>query len=126
MAKRGSTKALSVTHEEFIAKRYGGKRSPSSGGDATDQGDVRTPELLLECKLTGGPGRLCNTHERYDCDCKRPTLSRQFEKVAVEAYSEGRRPKMALRFYDPSSILADSNGWVDLSVQLVKDDLDGS
>lgn len=123
MAKRGSVKELSVTHEDFIAAKYGGKRSKSSGGDASDQGDVRTPELLFECKLTGGPGRFCNIHDRYDCDCRRPTIARQFEKVAVEAYSEGREPRLALRYYDPSSILADRSGWVDLVARLVKDDV---
>lgn len=123
MAKRGSTKALSVAHEDAVAATYNGKRSPSSGGSNSDQGDVRAPGYLIECKLSGGPGRFCRKHETYDCECKRPTLARQFEKIAVEAYSEGRIPKVALRYYDPSSILSDRSGWVDLIVNLMSDDV---
>ena len=126
MAKRGSIKALSVTHEEFIAKAYGGTRSPSSGASEGDGGDVRAPDALFECKLSGGPGRFCRAHEQFDCPLERPTLARQFEKIAVAAYSEGKTPKVALRFFDPTSIVADRDGWVDLVVQLVKDDANGS
>lgn len=111
MAERGSSKALSVTHEEWIAKLYGGRRSASSGAADNDQGDVRSLEDLIECKLTGGPGAPA-----------RSTLLKTFEKVAQEAYSEGREPVVALRFYSPDCVLADSNGWVDLTVRRARED----
>lgn len=111
MSVRGSSKALSVEHEEWIAKRYGGKRSASSGGADNDQGDVRTGEDLIECKLTGRPGAPAKA-----------TLLKTFEKVAQEAFSEGRDPVVALRFHAPESILADGDGWVDLTVRRSSDD----
>lgn len=112
-----------MAHEDAVAAAYSGKRSPSSGGSDSDQGDVRTPDYLIECKLSGGPGRVCAKHDQFDCPCKRPTLARQFEKIAMEAFTEGRIPKIALRYFDPSSILADRYGWVDLVVNLMTDDV---
>lgn len=46
----------------------------------------------------------------------------EFEKIAKEAYAEGRTPALALRWYAPDSILADVDGWVDLMVRTVGDD----
>lgn len=109
MAKKGSSKALSVEHEEFIAKYYDGRRSESSGGADHDQGDVRDYRTLFECKAAR-PAR-------------KPTLVKQFEKVADEAWSEGREPAVALRYYWPDSPLADHRGFIDFSVRLVRDDL---
>lgn len=125
MAKKGSTKALSVDHENHIASVYCGTRSPSSGGSDTDEGDVRTWEFLIECKMTGSPGTICEEHSRIDCeDCmKVPTLVRHMEKVAKEAASTGREPLVCLRFYAPHSILADTRGWVDLTVRRTADDI---
>lgn len=111
MAKRGSSKDLSEQHETFVAKRYSGTRSKSSGGADNDQGDVRTEGFLIECKMTGKPGKPA-----------RSKLVQQFEKIAEEAWSEGKEPMLALRWYDPDSILADSFGWIDLIVRRVADD----
>ena len=123
MAKRGSTKRASVEHEEHIARLYDGIRSPSSGGADNDSGDVRTVGDLIECKTTGQPGKVCNRHTVQDCpDCLRTKLIRDFEKVAEEAYAEGRSPVVALRFYVPDSILADPRGYIYLSVRLSEDD----
>jgi hypothetical protein len=114
VAKRGSTKFLSVQQEDFIARNYHGRRSPSSGGAVTDQGDVRTPDYLIECKMSGGPGKPVKT----------PKLVKDLEKVTEEAWSEGKTPLLALRYYDPDSILADRDGWIDLVVQRVADHLE--
>jgi hypothetical protein len=112
MAKRGTSKALSVLHENKVAKDYNGKRSPSSGGADNDSGDVRTPKDLFECKMTGGP-------ERTN---RKPKLLQTLEKITEEAFSEGRRPVLALRFFDTESILSDSDGWIDLIVRPLGDD----
>lgn len=123
MAKRGSIKRLSVDHEDHVAREYQGVRSASSGGADNDNGDVRSKNDLIECKYTGQPGKTCKRHGVVDCpDCNRTTLLRQFEKVAEEAYMEGRSPVVALRIYCPDSILANPKGWVDLSVRLLGDD----
>jgi hypothetical protein len=108
MAKRGSSKRISVDHEDYIARVYRGKRSPSSGGAGHDNGDVRTEDLLIECKASRPNGR--------------PKTLRDFEKVAKEAYAEGRDPALALRYFAPESILANTDGWVDLIVRRVADD----
>ncbi len=111
MAERGSSKRLSVQHEDYIARVYVGVRSPSSGGADTDQGDVRSKSDLIECKLSGSYGKPA-----------RSTLLKQFEKIALEAYAEARDPLLCLRFFAPDSVLANSQGWVDLAVRLVLDD----
>jgi len=115
MAKRGSTKALSVAHERFIAEAYGGRRSPSSGAAEHDQGDVRaaTDGTLLECKYKGSPA---------DPLKSKPSILTVMEKIADEAWSEGKEPAVALRFFWPDSPLANRNGWVDLTVRLTDDD----
>lgn len=113
MATRGSSKALSVEHEEWVAMQYGGRRSPSSGGAAHDQGDVRTEKYLIECKLTGRPGKPAKS-----------TVLTHLEKIADEAYAEGREPLVALRFYSPDSMLANSQGWVDVVVRKVAEDVE--
>jgi hypothetical protein len=111
MAKRGTSKALSVLHEDKIAKELGGKRSPSSGGADNDSGDVRTKLELVECKMTGGPERKSS----------KPKFVKDLEKVTEEAFSEGRKPILALRYFDPDSILSDSKGWIDLIVRPLED-----
>lgn len=113
MANRGSTKALSVIQEERIADLYNGRRSASSGAADNDQGDVRSPSLLIECKMTGGPGR----------PVKKAKLVRDMEKVAEEAWTEDREPVICLRFFDPGSRLADKDGWIDLTVRLTHEDV---
>jgi hypothetical protein len=94
---------MSVDHEDYIARIYSGTRSPSSGAAAHDYGDVRTKDRLIECKSTRATGR--------------PKILKEFEKIAKEAFAEGREPTLALRYFAPESILADVDGWVDLIVQ---------
>lgn len=111
----GSKKALSKEHEEYVAARYGGRRSPSSGAAVTDIGDVRDRTWLIECKGKFG----VRTGEKP----VRSTLVRQFEKAADEAWEADRTPAMALRFYMPESPLADNYGFVDLIVKLLEDEV---
>lgn len=114
MAKRGTKKARSEEQERYIAKMYGGRRSPSSGAALHDQGDVRAAAdgTLFECKMTGEPGG----------EPKGGKLVTDFEKIADEAWAEGREPAVALRFWNPDSVLADPQGWVNLTVRLTNDD----
>lgn len=107
MAERGTRKRLSVEHEDKLAKLYDGKRSPSSGASKTDRGDVRCAKILIEAKMTKG---------------KIPAWVEKFEKITKEAYYEGREPMLAFRFYNPDSILADSEGWIDLVVRRAGED----
>jgi hypothetical protein len=115
MAQRGTSKRYSVEHEDHIANVYGGKRSRSSGAAVTDAGDVRTSDgQLIECKMTGNvlkPSQL-------------PTFVQHLEKVALEAWAENKIPALALRYYQPESKLAARDGWVDLIVRPVTDDLE--
>lgn len=113
MASRGSSKDLSVSHELYVALRYDGQRSRSSGAADTDQGDVRTKDALIECKFTGSPAKPLR---------RKPKLVAQMEKITDEAWSEGRDPAVALRFYWPESPLANNTGWIDLIVRRICDD----
>lgn len=116
MARKGTNKARSVEHEEFIARCYQGRRSPSSGAADHDEGDVKVGNakvggILFECKTTG--------------DSEKPakaTIVTRMEKVAEEAWSAGYEPALALRFYKPDSRLANDKGFVDLVVRRVADD----
>jgi hypothetical protein len=110
---KGSNKDRSRQHEDFIADLYEGKRSPSSGAADTDSGDVRVKDdqTLWECKLSG------NT-----ASPRRSTIVKQMEKIAYEAYEEGKEPGLALRFFDPDSTLAWDDGYVDVVVRLARDD----
>jgi hypothetical protein len=114
MARRGSSKARSVAHEEWIAWKYDGVRSPSSGAWDTDQGDVRSERLLIECKTTGTPEKPSTL----------PVFIQHLEKVVDEAWSESREGAVALRYYQPASKLADRDGWVDVIVHTVTADAD--
>lgn len=107
-------KELSKQHEEYIARKYQGIRSRSSGASDTDKGDVRIKgeKSLIECKLTGAPGG----------SSKRSTLLSHMEKVADEAWAEGYEPAVALRLFCPESPLSGLDGWVDLTVRLTSDD----
>lgn len=115
MAKRGTSKRKSVEHEDYIANLYGGVRSNSSGAADNDQGDVRTPTLLIEAKVTGNPGVKPKPL---------PKFVRELEKITEEAWSEGREPVLALRYFAPDSILANRQGWIDLAVRRAVDDAD--
>lgn len=124
MASRGSNKARSVDHEEFIARRYGGIRNAGSGALDTETGDVITYSTAFECKTTREP-KVC-VHERsyYSCaECyRKPTLVARMEKIIDEAQEVGKQGALALRFYDPTSSLANHHGFVDLVVRRVTDD----
>lgn len=115
MAAKGGSKALSVDHELWVANYYGGLRSFSSGAAQHDQGDVRVVDdaRLIECKFKGSPAKPLK---------KKPTLLSQMEKIADEAWSEGKDPMICLRYYSPDSSLANAHGWVDLVVRRVADD----
>ncbi len=119
VSRRGSVKALSDEHEKYIERLYAGVQSPSSGAAITDAGDVRVKAsgLLIECKLTGTPGVLPKS---------KPKIVKEFEKIAQEAWAEGRDPVLCLRYYDPESPLANRKGWIDLSVKLTTDDANGT
>lgn len=120
MAMRGSKKELSQRHERHIATVYQGQRSESSGAAVTDEGDVRVVRVsgdntLFECK--GKFGELTGKHPVAS------TVLTQFEKIVDEAYSINYEPALALRFYVPGSPIATDEGWVDLVVRLLEDDL---
>lgn len=113
MAAKGSRKQQSRLHEAAIAKAYGGRVSPSSGASLVDQGDVRTARDLIECKMRGAEFKPAKS------------ISVQLavmEKIADEAYMDGLDPAIALRLYAPDSPLA-QDGYVDMIVRLVKDDI---
>ena len=114
MAKRGTSKRKSQDQEKWIATLYSGKASPSSGASDTDQGDVRTAHSLIECKVTGEPGK--------EPRPQTPHFIKWLEKVALEAWSEGRQPALALRYFDPDSPLARPDGWIDVVVRTAADD----
>lgn len=111
MALKGSNKARSVEHEDFIARRYGGRRNPGSGAMDSEVGDVVSDDYAFECKTTGTPGSPA-----------RSSLITRMEKIAEEAYAVGKRPVLALRFFAPESPLADHKGFIDLVVRRVGDD----
>lgn len=113
MARRKSTRSFAREHEEWIAKQYGGTVSPSSGASVVDPADVRTEEELFECKATGYKSPAKSISVKVDV----------VEKIADEAYSEGKTPALPLRIYNPDSLLADSKGYVDLICRLVRDDV---
>jgi hypothetical protein len=111
MAKRGTVKRKSVEQEDFIAAHYNGRRSASSGAADTDAGDVRTEDYLIECKVMGNP------EEKI----RRPGFARDMEKITEEAWQEGRIPLLTIRWYDPSSLLADRFGWCDVVIRRLSD-----
>ncbi len=113
MAKKGTSKWFADQVEQKVAKFYGGKKSPSSGAAETDQGDVRTPELLIECKHKGYYGKPAQSISLKLSD---------WEKICDEAWSEDREPRMVLSMYNPGSVLSDRNGMVALAVMAMEDD----
>lgn len=112
MARRGSVKQLSEDHEEWVASRFGGTRSKSSGAAEHDAGDVRSHNLLIECKMTGHPGLVPK---------RLPAFIKQLEKITHEAWSESRDPVLALRYYAPGHALSGPNGWIDVVVMRTVD-----
>lgn len=106
-----------------MAALYEGVRSESSGAADNDQGDVRTVTQLIECKYTGSLER----DNRYITQGKEPPRSKllkDMEKLALEAWSEGRETVLAYREWAPESKLAGSDGWVDFTVRLQHEDVD--
>lgn len=108
MARRGSTKRLSVDQEDLVARLYGGSRSPSSGAAAHDGGDIRLEEHLAECKLKGGPGNPVDPL---------PVFVRDLEKVVDEAAQEGKDAFLIRSYYAPTSNLSDHTGWIHLAIR---------
>lgn len=111
MAKRGTSKYRSVVHEQWVADLYNGRRTNNSGANDLDPGDVRTDRFLIECKTTGEPERPANS-----------SLLKIFTKAADEAFGEGLEPVLCLQFYDAENVLANDEGWVNLTVRLAEDD----
>lgn len=111
MARRGSSKWFSVEHENFIAYLLGGRRTKASGASPHDLGDVNAPPWLVECKMTGNPSEVS----------RKSKLVKDFEKIAVEAHKMGLNPMVAMRYFDPSSPIANNEGWVDLVVMTAQD-----
>lgn len=109
MAARGTSKRRSVDQEEEVARLYRGKRSASSGAAAHDYGDVRTRWDLIECKYTQKPPK---------------QLFNELEKIAKEAFAEGLEPVLCLRWHVPGSILADADGYIDLTVRRMCNDVE--
>lgn len=115
MAKRGSKKALADQHETYIARLYGGERVVNSGQTDKNKGDVKTPDHLVECKMTGEPGKEA-----------RSSLITRMEKIADQAWEESLEPMLALRFFMPESVLASGEGYVDVTLKLSDADAYGS
>lgn len=114
MARRGTKKAHADAHEKYIATLYGGEQVNGSGQPDRVGGDVKTNWELFECKLTGQPGKPATS-----------SLITRMEKIADEAWEEGREPALCLRFFKPDSVLANKDGYVDLTVRLSTQDAHG-
>jgi hypothetical protein len=101
------------THEKYIAKLYQGEGTAGSGNGVRQKGDVRieTDDEIVECKYTDNKDGSGN-----------PRLVKIMEKVASEAYEEGKDPAIAMRWFMPESTLANSEGCVDLVIRLARDD----
>ena len=105
-------KEHSVAQENFIANKTGGRRSPSSGAWIYDDGDVDTEHFIIECKLSGNPEKTAKSISLKLED---------FEKVFDEAAVNRKTPVMALRIYNPDSVLADHKGNVDFICVTLKE-----
>lgn len=110
MQSRPKTKtAMAQRHEGYIARMYGGRRSPSSGASWSDRGDVRLSikneyDFTAECKAT----------ESKSYSLKLDT----WNKIVEEAQEQNRRPCMFIRFQ------LESGDSVDLVVRSIHDDLE--
>jgi hypothetical protein len=101
-----SRKAMSIEHEEYIAKMLDGKRERASGASITAPGDVITPTHLIECKVS---------------ESGTVSLSaKQWRKISEEAATRGRRPMGALRLRDPYN----KDRHVDVLVKLLDDEVE--
>jgi hypothetical protein len=113
-----TNKELSVKQETEMAKLYGGKRSPSSGAQPHDRGDVRY-RIGIEHTF----GHDDKTYYDFTAECK-VTRARQitirketWDKIEEEAREQDRRPCMFIRFYD-----GHSGRYKDLVIRSVEDD----
>lgn len=112
MANRKLIKDHSKAQEEHIAGAFDGRRSPSSGAWIYDDGDVENPTFVIECKMSGNPDKSAKSISLKLAD---------FEKVFDEASLNRKTPLMALRIYNPESVLADHKGNVDFVCVRLKD-----
>jgi Holliday junction resolvase len=108
LAKKTTT-ARAQAHENYIAKMYGGRRSPSSGASWSDRGDVRVTikddfDYTAECKTT----------EKLSFSIKLET----WNKIVEEAQEQNRRPCMFIRFEH------ETGKTTDLVVRSIHDDLE--
>jgi Holliday junction resolvase len=103
-----TTTARAQKHENYIAKMYNGRRSPSSGASWADRGDVRFDisdfQFTAECKTT----------EKKSFSIKKET----WDKIVEEAQEQNRRPCMFIRFEDETGRM------IDLVVRSIHDDLE--
>lgn len=106
MAKTKTARAQN--HENYIAKMYNGRRSPSSGASWSDRGDVRFE--IENYKFTAE----CKTTEKKSFSIKKDT----WNKIVEEAQEQDRRPCMFVRFEDESGQM------IDLVVRSIDDDLE--
>lgn len=102
-------KELSVEQEEWITQLYRGRRSPSSGANPGDRGDVRYSlneyDFVSECKATRN---------------KSISLKKDvWDKIKEEAEEADKRPSLFIRFYDE-----ETGKTTDLVVRSVYDDLE--
>jgi Holliday junction resolvase len=106
---------MSFKQETEMAKLYNGKRSPSSGAQPHDRGDVRyrvrTGDDLYEHEydFTGE----CKATRTKSMTIRKET----WEKIAEEAEEQGRRPCMFIRFLDQQT-----GRKIDLIIRSVEDD----
>jgi hypothetical protein len=107
MARRGTSKRKSRDQEDFVAGCYDGVVSPSSGAADTDQGDVRSPVSLIECKAMGEEGKE-----------DRPSLNQiltWLSEITYQAWEEGRDPVLCLRIWAENHPLS-RHGVLDLAI----------
>ena len=134
MAKRDTSKRRSVDQENWVAQQYNGKVSPSSGGAATDRGDVRTERQLIECKYIGLKTMVktadWSTEKKgYNLETvEKPWKSirieiEDLEKICDEAWHEGREPVMQIQVKNPDSPIANDKGFINITVRLTSDDV---
>lgn len=90
MAKRGTTRAMSDKHEEFLVDLFGGRRTRGSGNQASNPMDGRHSRMSEVCAFAwDGKSTLG----------KSVGVTREMWEKAEEQ-SHGERPMLALRFYD--------------------------
>lgn len=97
-------KKLSTEHEKYIAKICKGKRTRNSGALITEKGDVLSADYLIDCKMTGEPGKPAKSIS---------VKIKDWEKIWQEALEVNKLPALALRIYNPDSPNANHNGYID-------------